>query len=194
MTLARPFVCRIHFSASTNVAGFTAISGGCFATIALRNASNKIDPCLDWAAGMVDKTDLYGFSFERKQLFTSKLDLGGQAIVMRARTDNNVVGGNYANNPFAVTGAAAGTTASYFIPAAPLPTVTTNSVEIRLHVSYAFSAAAHLKVSYLHAQLAATDYAYDGLQLGGLAGVLPTSEIAPRYSVNVFGVSYVQRF
>jgi len=181
-------------SATASVNGFTSISGGCYATIALRNASNKIDPCLDWAAGMLDKTDLYGFSFDRKHLFISKLDAGGQIIVMRAQSDNNVSGGNYANNPFAVTGATAGTTAAYFIPTAPLPTVTTTSLEIRLHASYSFNAAAMLRASYLYSHLTATDYAYDGFQFGGLSGVLPTNEIAPHYSVSVFGVSYVQRF
>jgi Putative outer membrane beta-barrel porin, MtrB/PioB len=181
-------------SAAANVNGFTAISGGCFATIALRNASNKIDPCLDWATDMRDKTDVYGMSVNRKALFTSKLDVGIDFTITRARSTNNISGGNYANNPLAVAGAAAGTTAAFYIPAAALPTVTADTTEIRVKADYALSAASTLRFAYLYADLSASDYAYEGMQFGGLAGVLPSLETAPNYTIHVVALSYAHRF
>lgn len=62
-------------SPTAAVNGFTAISGGCFATIALRNASNKTDPCLNWTADMRDKVDTLGLSATRKRLLGGALDL-----------------------------------------------------------------------------------------------------------------------
>ena len=63
-------------STATSVGGFTAISGGCFATIALRNASNKIDPCDNWSTDIRDKVDTAGFAMAWKNLMSDKLDLG----------------------------------------------------------------------------------------------------------------------
>jgi hypothetical protein len=181
-------------SAAANVNGFTAISGGCFATIALRNANNKIDPCLDWATDMRDKTDVYGLSINRKSLFTSKLDVGVDFTMTRARSNNNVTGGNYANNPLAVAGAAAGTIAAFYIPAAALPTVKADTTEIRFKADYALSAASTLRFAYLYADLSSSDYAYEGMQFGGLAGVLPTLESSPNYTIHVVALSYAHRF
>ena len=42
-------------------AGNTAVSGGCFATVAAKNASAKIDPCLNWSKNNRDKDDTVGF-------------------------------------------------------------------------------------------------------------------------------------
>ena len=181
-------------SAASSVNGNTDISGGCFATIALRNASNKIDPCLDWATDMRNRIDLFGASMDRKSLFTSKLDLGAQLIVTRARSDNDVSGGNYANNPLAITGAPPGTIAAYYIAATALPTVVTDSLELRVNARYALSSASTLRFQYIYGDLSSSDYAYQGMQFGGLAGVLPSIETAPHYIVHVVAVSYAHRF
>ena len=126
-------------SAASSVAGFTTISGGCFATIALRNASNKIDPCLNWNTDMRDKVDTLGLAFTRKKLMSGKLDARGGLTWSQARSDNGVTGGNYANNPLAVAGAPAGTVAAFFIPATALPTVKTDTIELKLNLRYAVS-------------------------------------------------------
>jgi MtrB/PioB family decaheme-associated outer membrane protein len=181
-------------SAATNVNGFTAISGGCFATIALRNASNKIDPCTDWNAHMRDTTSVYGLTVDRKGFITSRLDLGGQLIVTRARSYNDVFGGNYVNNPLAVVGAPAGTIAAFYVPGSALPVVVNDSVELHLSARYALSAASTLRLAYVYGHLSGNDYALEGLQIGGLAGVLPTSETAPTYTVHVVALSYAHQF
>jgi hypothetical protein len=181
-------------SAATNVGGFTAISGGCYATIALRNANNKIDPCLNWSTDMNNRTNVAGLTFERKNLLRQKLTLAADVVVTRATTDYNVLGGNYANDPLAVAGAAAGTIAAYYIPAQPLPTVYTDTNELRLRADYAMSAREKVRIVYFYSQLKARDYAYDGMQFGTLSGVLPTLETAPRYVEHVIAVSYSRQF
>ena len=181
-------------SSAANVNGFTAISGGCYLTIALRNASNKIDPCLDWSTDMNDRTNVGGLSFERRNLLKQKLALSADLVVTRATSDNDVLGGNYANNPLAVTGAAVGTIAAFYIPAKPMPTVYSDMDELRLKATYALSAVSKVRLAYIYAHLKATDYAYDGMQFGPLSGVLPTGEVAPRYIVHVIALSYARQF
>jgi MtrB/PioB family decaheme-associated outer membrane protein len=181
-------------STATAVNGFTAVSGGCFATIALRNASNKVDPCLDWRADMHDQVDTLGLSFTVKNLLRGSLDLAGGASYSQARSVTDVVGGNYANNPLAVTGAAPGTVAAFYIPAAALPAVTTETIELHLSARYALSKVNAVRVGYGWQHAKVVDWAYDGLQPGGLSGVLPTYEQAPSYNVHTIGVAYIHTF
>ena len=181
-------------SAAKSVNGSTAISGGCFSTIALRNANNKIDPCLNWGTDMQNQTNVFGVSLDRKNLLASKLDLGAQIIVSRATDENNVNGGNYVNNPLAVAGAPAGTIAAYFVPATALPTVFNNSIELRFNARYAINKASSLRLTYIYGDMSSSDYAYQGFQLGGLAGGLPTGQTSPSYVVHVIILSYATRF
>lgn len=181
-------------STAANVNGFTAVSGGCFATIALRNASNKIDPCLNWEADMRDRTDVMGLTIDKKGLMAGKLDLGFDVTVTRSRSTNGVSGGNYANNPLAVAGAPVGTIAAYYIRAAALPVVTAKTTEAKLKASYALNDASKLNFAWVYADLRTQDWAYDGMQFGGLAGVLPSLEQSPSYIVQVVAVSYSHRF
>ena len=181
-------------SATANVGGFTDISGGCFATIALRNASNKIDPCLNWNTDMRDRVDTLGLTFARKRLVSGKLDVGGGLNWSQARSDIGVNGGNYANNPLAVAGAPAGTIAAFFIPATALPTVKTDTIELKLNLRYALSKQQAIRVGYVFQHMKSNDWAYDGMQFGGLSGVLPTNEQAFNYNVSTIAVAYVYSF
>jgi hypothetical protein len=187
-------------STSTNVgtANYTAVVGSpCFTDIATRNASNKLDACLNWSADMRDKVDTLGLSLKKKGLMAGKLELVGDVVFTRARTDNNVSGGNYANNPAAVANAAgaAGSTAAYYLAATALPTVTTNTTELKLSGQYTIDKSAAVRVGYTYQHMKAVDWAYDGMQVGGgLTGVLPTNEQAPNYTVHVVGVSYLYTF
>jgi hypothetical protein len=114
--------------------------------------------------------------------------------VSDARTTNGVGGGNYANNPLAVTGATAGTTAAFFIAATPLPDVTTRTVEARLGASWRLDDSRAVRVGYLYQHMRSSDWIYDGMQPGGLAGVLPTLEQSPAYTVHTVSLSYVLSF
>jgi hypothetical protein len=181
-------------SAAANVNGFTAISGGCFATIALRNASNKIDPCLDWNTAMRDQVDTVGLLVTKKRLISARLDTGAGLTWSHARSDNNVAGGNYANNPLAVVGAPAGTAAAFFIPASPVPTVKTDTIELKLNARYEVTKQQAVRVGYTFQHMSSTDWAYDALQVGGLSGGLPTSQQAFHYNVSTIAVAYIYSF
>ena len=184
-------------SAAANVGSalYTTISGSpCYTTIATRNANNKLDACLNWTSVMTDKVDTLGFNFKKKGLLHGKLVLDGDLIFTRANSDNNVTGGNYANNPAAVNNGVGGI-AAYYIPATALPTVTTNTVQLKLKGKYDFDKTRAVRVAYSYSHMKAVDWAYDGMSAtGGLTGVLPSNEQAPNYTVHAIGASYVYSF
>jgi MtrB/PioB family decaheme-associated outer membrane protein len=176
------------------VAGNTVVSGGCFSTVADKNANAKIDPCLNWTSNEKDQVNTLGAGFNWKSLMAGKLDLWGDVVFSWARTTNAMTGGTYANNPFAVTGAPAVNPAIIFIPAADLPTVINNSVQLRLVGQYALDKASALRLGYMYGHLKSTDYAYDGMQYGTITSVMPNNQTAPSYNVSVIGVSYVYKW
>jgi len=179
---------------NASVGGFTAISGGCYATIPERNQNNKIDPCLNWSADLHDRIDTLGIAFQRKGLMAGKLQLSGDLSLTRARSDSGFSGGSYVNNPLAVAGAPAGTIAAYYIPTSSLPTVTTKSIDLRLAADYQIDQQSSTRFGLYYSRLRSVDWAYDGMQYGGLTPVLPSSEHSSNYSVYAFAVSYVYRF
>ena len=79
------------YTANSNVAsiansqpGVVGLSGNScdsYTTLQQRNNNNKLDPCLDWSANMLDKVNTLGVGL-RKQ--ASKLDLTGNLIFTRA--------------------------------------------------------------------------------------------------------------
>jgi hypothetical protein len=181
-------------STATNVNGFTAIDGpGCFATIAARNASNKVDPCNNWTSDQKDKVDTVGLNFTAKNVMP-RFDVLGNFIYTRAHSDNNPFGGTYTNNPFAVAGAPAGTPAAFFIPATPLPTVKTETIELRLTGRYTIDKNSSVRLLYTYAHMTSSDYAYTAMQDGGIVGQFPTFEKAPSYTVHIVGATYIYTF
>jgi MtrB/PioB family decaheme-associated outer membrane protein len=185
-------------SATTFVgqAADTIVSGGCFATVAAKNASAKIDPCLNWSKNSRDKIDTVGFALRRKNLISGKLELTGELLYTRARTDTAVGGGSYVNNPYAqaAPAPALGTAAVFFIPAANYPTIRNDEISIRSSATYAFSKAASLRAFYMFQRLMATDWKYDGMQFGTGTNYMPTLEKAPSYTVHVAGLSLLYIF
>ena len=185
------------YTANSNAAsvnGFTAISGGCYATILERNLNNKIDPCENWSADLHDRIDTLGIAFQRKGLMAGKLQLSGDLSMTRARSDSGFTGGNYVNNPLAVAGAPAGTIAAYYIPATALPTVTTKSIDLHLAADYKIDQQSSARFGLFYSRLRSVDWAYDGMQPGGLTQLMPSNEQSPNYSIYAFAVSYVYRF
>jgi hypothetical protein len=182
-------------STITKVSTFTAISGSqCFQTLAARNASNKVDPCLNWTNDMRDTMDTVGLAFQQKGLLHEKLELGGDLNISRAHTTNNANGGNYLNNPLAVTGAAAGTPAAFFIPATDLPVVATTTLQLRLNGQYHIDKASAVRLGIGFSRMRSNDYVYAGMQPGGLTAVLPSYEQAPVYTVHTVAASYIYSF
>jgi MtrB/PioB family decaheme-associated outer membrane protein len=176
-------------------AGNTIVSGGCFATVLSRNLNAKIDPCLNWSTDMRDKVNTFGAGFKYRNLMGGRLDIAGDLIYTKAHTDIGVAGGSYANNPFALAAPAPalapGVPAVFFIPAANMPTATTETFELRLGGQYVIDKASALRVLYWYQHLKSSDYIYDGMQFGTLTNVIPTNEQPFNYNVHVIGISYV---
>jgi long-subunit fatty acid transport protein len=93
-----------------------------------------------------------------------------------------------------VTGAAAGTVAAYYIAATPFADITTRTTELRAGLKYRIDDSRSLRAGYLYQHMKSSDWAYDGMQLGGLAGVLPTLEAAPSFTVHTVSVAYIFSF
>ena len=192
------------YTANSNVATITGaqatatgLSGNScdgYTTLLQRNNNNKLDPCLNWFTDRADKVNSVGVTMVARALMDKPLDVTGNFIMSRARSDNNVTGGNWANNLLVGPGAAPTTIAAYFIAATPLPTVTTDSSELRLNALYSFTKAHALRVIYTYMRMSSADWAYEGMQFGSMQGVLPSNEQPYNYSVNIFGVSYVLSF
>jgi MtrB/PioB family decaheme-associated outer membrane protein len=176
----------------------TIVSGSCFTTVAAKNASGKIDPCLNWSKNSRDKIDTVGFVIRMKNLMSGKLELAGEAMYTRARTDTAVNGGSYVNNPYALAAPApplsAGTTAVFFIPASDYPVLRNDEVTVRPSATYALSKKASLRVFYMYQHLISMDWAYAGLQLGTGTNYLPTNEKTPSYGVHAAGISLIYTF
>lgn len=181
-------------STATTQGGVTGLSDSCsgLTTLAARNQNLKTNGCLNWTSNMTDNVHTIGFSSKRKNLLAGKLELGGDLIFSWARTDNSMSGGTYVNNPLANIGG--NTTAAILIPAADLPTVTTQTLNLRLNGKYKINKSSELRLLYSYMHMYSNDYAYSGMQFGGLSGVLPTNEIAPVYNVHAVGLSYLYSF
>lgn len=179
-------------------AGNTLVSGGCFATVQARNNNAKIDPCSNWSTDMRDKVDTLGVGFTWKNLMAGKLDVLGDLVYAKARTDIGVAGGSYANNPFALAAPAPalapGVPAVLFIPAANLPTATTKTIDLRLSAQYAIDKSSAIRLLYWYEHLTSNDYVYDGMQFGTLTNIMPTNEQPFHFNVHVIGVSYLYRW
>jgi len=184
-------------SIANSQAGVVGLSGNAcdgYATLQQRNNNNKVDPCLDWSTGMRDIVNTVGFGLIGKNFASSRLELAGNLIFSRARSDNDVSGGNWANNLLVGRGAPPTTIAAYFIPATALPTVSTNTTELRVDGRYPIGNRSLLRVAYSYLRMRSDDWVYEGMQFGSLSGVLPTNEQPFNYGVSIFGVSYVVSF
>ena len=128
------------------------LSQGCFPTVAAKNASAKIDPCLNFVKNDRDRIDTAGFTLRRKNLAAKKLGLASEVMYTRARTRNAAVGGSYVNNPLALATPApplpSGTPAMLFISAADFPLVRNDEISVVPSATYAISKAASLQGFY----------------------------------------------
>ena len=195
LTAGNSYTANSNASTLANAqAGAVFLSGNpcdTFTTLQQRNNNNKIDPCLNWSADMVDRAQTVGFGLLKK---AGAFDITGNVILSRARWDNTVAGGSWVNNLLNGPGAGPTTIAAFFVPATPVPTITTNTGELRLSGKYAFDARQSLRVSYAYMRMTSSDLAYEGMQIGSVSTLLPTNEQPFNYSVSVVGISYVLSF
>jgi len=174
-------------------AGNTVLGGPCFSTIAARNAAAKLDPCLNWTHNDRDKIDTAGLTLRRKNLAGNKLELAGELVYTRGRTENAVVGGSYVNNPLALAAPApklpSGTQAIFFIPANNYPVIRNDELMVKPSATYVITRSASLQGFYWFQRLTPTDWRYQGLQSGNKLNFTPTNETAPNYQVHVGGLA-----
>jgi MtrB/PioB family decaheme-associated outer membrane protein len=195
ITAGNSYTANSNTSTITNgqpgVVGLSGNSCDGFSTLQQRNNNNKTDPCLNWSANMLDRVHTVGAGLSKK---TERLDLIGNLTFSRAHWFNSVTGGSWANNILNGPGAAPTTIAAFFIPATPMPTVTTETAELRVTAKYPVHAGQFLRAAYQYLHMKSSDPAYEGMQVGTLSGVLGTSEQAFNYGVNVFALAYVLTF
>jgi MtrB/PioB family decaheme-associated outer membrane protein len=179
-------------------AGNTIVSGGCFSTVAAKNANAKIDPCLNFSKNSRDKIDTVGFTLRRENLGVKRLELATEVMYTRARTSTGVAGGSYVNNPLALGSPApplpAGTPAVFYIPASDYPLLRNDEVSVVPSATYAINKSASLQGYYWFQRLMSSDWAYLGQQYGTGTNYLPTNDRAPGYTVNVAGLSLTYTF
>jgi MtrB/PioB family decaheme-associated outer membrane protein len=164
-----------------------------YTTLQQRNNNNKIDPCTDWSSDTLDAANTVGVGVRDK---VSKVGVTADLFFTRVRSDNTVTIGSWSNNPVNGLGGPPTSTAAYYIPASPMPTVTDNSAQLRLNAIIPIAKKQSIHAAYTYMKLTSGDWIYEGMQtgLGTIAGVLPSNEQPFNYSVNIFGVSYLLTF
>jgi MtrB/PioB family decaheme-associated outer membrane protein len=162
-----------------------------YLTLQQRNNNNKLDPCLNWSSDMLENTHTVGVALRKK---LGNVNLTGSLTFSHARWDSNVAGGSWTNNILNGSGAAPTTIAAFFIPATPLPTISTDTGEFRLTAGYAFDTRQSVRLSYARLRMQSSDLAYEGMQLGSVSSLLPTNEQPFKYGINVVGVAYTLSF
>jgi MtrB/PioB family decaheme-associated outer membrane protein len=176
----------------------TLISGGCYPTVVARNASAKMDPCLNFTKSDRDKIDTLGFSLSSRNLLSGNLQLATQVLYTRARADTSVLGGSYVNNPLALAAPApplgSGIAAVFFIPAANYPTVRNDEITVSPTAQYVIKKKTTLKAFYQFQRMMSSDWIYLGMQYGTGANFLPSNEKAPNYAISAGGLSLVYAF
>jgi len=65
--------------------------------------------------------------------------------------------------------------------------VTTRTIDLRLAADYEIDKQRSVRFGYRYARLRSNDWAYAGMQAGGLTQLLPSNEQSPNYSVYVVG-------
>ncbi len=176
----------------------TTVAGGCYATVAAKNAVAKIDPCLSYAKTDRNRYDTLGLSMSKNGLLSGNLQLAAQVLYNRGRTYTAVVGGSYVNNPLALAAPApalsAGTSAVLYIAAQNYPTVRDDEITVSPTASYAINKKATLKAFYLFQRMMSSDWAYLGMQYGTGSNYLPSNEKMPNYAISAAGLSMVYAF
>jgi MtrB/PioB family decaheme-associated outer membrane protein len=195
LTAGNSYTANSNAIAATNgQPGVVGLSGNpcdSYSTMQERNNNNKLDPCLNWTSDMLDNVHTVGFGLTKK---AGSFDLSGNVIASRARWDNNVAGGSWANNILNGPGGAPTAIAAFFIPTSPVPTITTDTGELRLSGKYTIGALHAVRVSYAYMRMRSSDPAFEGMQVGSVGSLLPTNEQPFNYSVSVVGVSYILSF
>lgn len=178
------------YAVSSTVAGTTvdgvvrlnSAGGACGAAAATCLLSNW-----GWTMDQADKVGTLGFSGKYKA--TSKLDLSGDLLFIRARTPVTAGGGG----SLISDGAAVPNYVT--VPTANYPEITSNTTQLRLTGLYKIDKVQAVKVAYMYQKLSSSDWQYDAYTNPiAMQSFIGTGQTSPNYSVNAVGVSYIYSF
>jgi hypothetical protein len=150
------------------------------------------DPCRQWSETQSDRVHTFGIGFKALEVGSPRFSLNGNLVYSQARTPISVNGGTYYSNGLPVMN-------NIYIPAQNLPDVTTTMFNVRLVGTWAIDKASAVRIGYEYGYLKSSDWQYDAYTNSPL-GVIATQAYtgsgltAPRYNVNVLGLSYLYRF
>lgn len=151
-------------------------------------ASATVPSGATWNNTLKDTDTTLGLNIKQGGLMDSRLELAGDAMYSRARTDINTTL-NYA----LLSGAPCADPSVYTCVA--LPTIKTDLYQVRFTGTYRVDKSAKVAMGYLYQRLKAEDFYYNGLQNGFTpTSVLPTNQAAPSYSVSMIFASYIYSF
>ncbi len=163
-------------------------------TLAARAAIAKIDQCFAWQNRQREVADTVGVGSRRTGLMGGRLEVSGDAVFSRARSDSTFpFGGVYANVLSPGFPATATLQVPTYFHATNLPGVTTLTLDLHLQGGYQIDKVSQVKVGYRFGWIRSADYAYQALQPGTNQAYLPTFQQSPAASVQAIGVSYVRQ-
>jgi MtrB/PioB family decaheme-associated outer membrane protein len=137
-----------------------------------------------WNNRLADDNNTVGLTARRKGLLRSRLELLGDLSFSSGKSSYSTSLVNYTDV----------LCTNYSITCGNLPAIKNDTLRLRLAAAYQLNKAGVVSLHYTYQKLNSNDYFYSGYQVGYTdVTVLPTNQMAPSYSVNVVGISYVAR-
>jgi predicted porin len=147
-----------------------------------------------WSNHLDDDSDTLGFNFKQKGLLAGKLELSGDLSYSLAKTRYST-NGSGCTDITVCYGEIAPADQVLSLISGDLPTIKNETTRLKLTGTYQLDKASKVALTYLYKKLKSEDYFYGAYQLGNTdPSVLPTNQLAPSYSVNLIGVSYIYSF
>lgn len=150
-------------------------------------------PCIlanwGWTMAQADKVDTFGIGVKQKGLFAGKLDLNSDLVYIRSRTPVTAGGGGSLISD--------GAAAPNYVSVAPAsyPEITSRTLQLTIKGSYKVDKTQSVRAVYMYQRLENSDWQYDAYTNPvAMQSFIGTGMTAPRYNLNVLGVSYVYSF
>lgn len=137
-----------------------------------------------WSNRLADDDTTVGLTARQKGLLHGRLELVGDLSYSSGKSSYSTSLVNYTDV----------LCTNYSITCGNLPEIKNDTLRLRLAAGYELRNSAVISLHYTYQKLNSNDYFYSGYQVGYTdVTVLPTNQMAPSYSVNVIGISYIAR-
>lgn len=149
-----------------------------------------------WTNKLTDNDVSVGLAVKQGGLMSGKLELKGDLSYLLGKTNygtqlnyTSATSGNLTCSSLNATGA------PYFGTCGDLPTIRSAMTLLKLSGSYQIDKASKVLVRYTHQRLNASDYYYNGYQLGSTpAALMPTNQQPGNYNLEALAVSFIHSF